>query len=647
MNAWMKSHQRPIILLGLLALGLVTCQKKVSSPEYNSPYDETSSAYVPTPNLNTAPVSNILALSAISGGTFENDYGKPVTAKGVCWSLVVNPVVGGSCTNEGASTTSFSSNLTGLLADTLYYVRAYATNEAGTIYGGQRSFKTLNGRATFEQVQVRGVMAKSAILVVNVTMDGGAPVVRKGFVYSTRPEPTVNDSVLLFTGGADVMEDTLTNLRPSTEYHVRAFVENTMMLTYSASKAFNTSNGIPVISNMEVAGVTSSGATLSARIESDGGDFVVARGFCYSREADPTFLDDCIPVGVGKGDFSTSMTGLERGTAYFVRAYATNSIRTEYGSQLSFVTSSVLPKVNTGLVTEVTSVTATASGEVVSDGGALITARGICYSTTPNPTTDSTCKNAGTGLGAFSASLTGLLSDTIYYFRAFAINAVGTAYGGTVTFRTDLSPVSDVDGNIYQVVKIGSQTWMASNLKTTRYRDGSSIPYVTDNTQWANQNVGARSVYEHNNSNYVKYGNLYNWFAVSDDRGLCPSGWHVPSDAEWGTLSSFLISDVGYKMKSTSGWANSTSGSNENGNGSNESGFTGLPGGYRGLQSDFYHSGLVGLFWSSTGNISQGKASQRELSSNNRKLETYSFDLFVHNIRFGFSVRCLRDLSDP
>ena len=210
-----------------------------------------------------------------------------------------------------------------------------------------------------------------------------------------------------------------------------------------------------------------------------------------------------------------------------------------------------------------------------------------------------------------------------------------------------LSPGSDslvdIDGNVYKTVKIGSQLWMAENLKVTRYRNGEVIPNVTDYGQWENLSTGARCAYNNDDGNVATYGLLYNWYAVNDPRGLAPSGWRVPTDADWKKLEMYLgmskrdandegfrESPVGDKLKATSGW-------DDNGNGNNESGFTALPGGYRVDHGTFDGIGSNGGWWSST-ELSSTHAWYRGLDYNDSDVLRYYFS--KHN---GFSVRCVRD----
>jgi uncharacterized protein (TIGR02145 family) len=298
----------------------------------------------------------------------------------------------------------------------------------------------------------------------------------------------------------------------------------------------------------------------------------------------------------------------------------------------------VLPTVTTTLVSAITASTATSGGNITSDGGASVTARGVCWSTSQNPTTTNSKTTDGTGTSSFTSSLTSLTAGTLYYVRSYATNSVGTAYGTQESFTTSggtAGTVTDADGNVYHTLTIGTQVWMVENLKTTRYNDGTSIPNVTDKTTWKNLTTPGYCWYNNDIANKNIYGGLYNWFTVNTGK-LCPTGWHVPTDAEWTTLITFLGGEslAGGKMKETGTihWQSPNSGAN------NESGFTALPGGYCLFSDgDFYLKSTEGDWWSST-EQSDDYAWLRYMN----KTGTSSPRAYG-NKKFGFSVRCIKD----
>jgi len=211
-----------------------------------------------------------------------------------------------------------------------------------------------------------------------------------------------------------------------------------------------------------------------------------------------------------------------------------------------------------------------------------------------------------------------------------------------VTFSTSASigcsgginTVTDIDGNIYPVIEIGNQCWTKENLKTTKYADGSVIPNVTDSLLWQELTYGAWANYENSAGNDSVYGKLYNWYTVTDPRNICPAGWHVPSDAEWTTLTDFLGGEsfAGGKMKTTTGWQA------PNTVATNESGFSGLPGGNRGPNtSPFVSVGYSGNWWSSSEDDT-GFVWYRYLYYSSGNVSRSS-----SNQLNGFSIRCLRD----
>ncbi len=216
---------------------------------------------------------------------------------------------------------------------------------------------------------------------------------------------------------------------------------------------------------------------------------------------------------------------------------------------------------------------------------------------------------------------------------------------------TDIDNNIDIDGNVYNTVTIGTQVWMVENLKTTKYRNGDLISIITDNSAWANSTTGAQCSYNNNLSNDIKYGKLYNWYAVNDSRKLAPTGWHIPTDAEWTTLTNYLATSPGIStsvakaLAANTDWSSSTDigavGNDLSKN--NSSGFTALSGGFRGMNGPsgvFGWFGNTGVFWTANGlNESWGQAAaSRSISSSSDKVQTGAF--FRSD---GLSVRCIKD----
>ena len=230
----------------------------------------------------------------------------------------------------------------------------------------------------------------------------------------------------------------------------------------------------------------------------------------------------------------------------------------------------------------------------------------------------------------------GTADGTVVYQESHALtsNAQGlvSCVGGNGTYVPG-NGATDIDGNTYTSIIINGQEWMQQNLAVTKYRNGDPIPKGLRKTTWKNTTSGAYAIYNNNAANNTLYGKLYNWYAVNDSRGLCPTGWHVPSDAEWTTLETNLggSSVAGGKMKATTGW-------NSPNTGTNESGFTGLPSGYRNGDGAYNLIGDYGAWWSST-----------EYDSSYawyRSLDYYDSSVGRNDVntkQVGFSVRCVRD----
>jgi uncharacterized protein (TIGR02145 family) len=393
----------------------------------------------------------------------------------------------------------------------------------------------------------------------------------------------------------------------------------------------------PQLTTTDPTNVTRQSVESGGNISTDGGATVSVRGVCWSLNHNPTIADTKTDDGQGSGNFISNLTGLTSSTKYYLRAYATNSAGTAYGNEVIFTTSSPMkPILTTTNILSVTVNSAKSGGIITSDEGASVTARGICWNISGNPTISDNITTDGTGTGTFTSNLSGLASYSRYFVRAYATNSAGTAYGDQFSFNTQ---ETDNDGNSYNTVIIGTQIWIVENLKTTKFNDGTTIPVVSDNVVWNSLTTPGCCWYNNDIVNKPVYGALYNWYTVdpvsNGNKNVCPVGWHIPTDAEWTILTDYLGGEAtaGNYLKEAglSHWLNINAGA------TNGSGFTALPGGGRWAPEGFLYLGSKGDWWSSTQLISLQSNWSREMYTNSAVFRGSS------GTTTGFSIRCIRN----
>ena len=221
-----------------------------------------------------------------------------------------------------------------------------------------------------------------------------------------------------------------------------------------------------------------------------------------------------------------------------------------------------IPLVTTGAISNVTSSSATCEGSIIYKGSDYIIATGLCWSTRPTPTVKNDTSLNGSGTGKFSGSIINLSAGQTYYVRAYATTVNGSYYGNALQITTNadnslpypvLNPnltygsMTDVEGNVYYTISIGTQTWMAENLRVTKYRNAEALPNETDNTKWKALTTGAFCNYNNSTeaNSIAKFGRLYNFYALTDERNLAPAGWHIATEAEWKTLETYIAANLG------------------------------------------------------------------------------------------------------
>lgn len=610
------------------------------------------------PVLTTRAVTDITTTTAVSGGEITNDGGAAIIVKGICWNTSEEPTIENNNSTESSTSAIFSSSLSNLAPGTTYYVRAYATNSAGTGYGESVTFKTMGDKPVAQAKSVSNITINSATLTGSVNPNLLSTAVSFEWGTSINYGNTILAPGSPASGSAssDFSAD-LTGLAPGTTYHFRVKAINGLGTTNSDDMQFTTLGKAPSVTNQNADNITVNASTITGSVNPNHLSTTVtvewgtstSYGSIFSYTQNPLTGDT--PVNI-----TAELTGLSPGTTYHCRISATNALGTSRGNDLIFKTLGDLPSVQTVQSSNLQYTSATIKGSV--NPNYFSTTISIEWGTTTgygNIITASPGILTGKDFVAVSADLTGLVQGTTYHFRITAANELGTTNSADLTFTT-LAPITDIEGNVYNIRTIGTQVWMTENLKTAKYNNGDLIgttsPLTKDISgettpkyQWA---------YEGNEANVETYGRLYTGYAVTDPRKVCPSGWHIPSDDEWTTLTDYLINngygyqgsgdDIGKSIAAKSLWAyNSTPGNVGNDlAGNNSSGFSALPAGYR-SNDDNVEALFVGLnwlcsWWSST-DLTDKLAWQR-LMQNQFSNVTRSY---FGGKRNGISVRCIKD----
>ncbi|MFM2250777.1 MAG: hypothetical protein RLZZ358_1704, partial [Bacteroidota bacterium] len=527
---------------------------------YGEELSFTTTAAATLPSITTVTVTEITATAAKSGGSITADGNSPITARGVVWGTATNPTISLSTkTSNGTGSGAFQSAITGLAANTKYYVRAYATNTTGTGYGNEFSFTTTVDATlpSITTVTVTEITASGAKSGGSITADGNSPITARGVVWATTTGPTIALATKTSNGsGSGAFQSAITGLAANTKYYVRAYATNSTGTGYGNEFSFTTTAQaiVPVVSTSGIGEITAYAAKSGGLVSTGqpAGVAVNVRGVVWSTSTNPTVaLSTKTTDGAGVGLFQSTLTGLTPKTRYYLRAYATSTtgiIGTGYGAEITFKTDS-LPVVQTNdPVIEISATGARSGGAVISDGGSPVTARGIVWSTDLNniSVSLSTKTTNGAGLGSFVGVMTGLAPNTKYYVKAYATNSDGTAYGPSRLFTT--LPANSVVG-------ANSKIWMDRNLGATRVAISSTdAAGYGDLYQWGREEDGHQkrtsattatlsSTDKPTTGNFITvvsgfedWRNPQNanlWQGVTGINNPCPDGFRLPTIAEW------------------------------------------------------------------------------------------------------------------
>ena len=548
---------------------------------------------------------------------------------------------------------------TSLEVDNDYKIKI-SSIEDENLFDESNNFTITGLSPTIVTQNASSVTGTSATLNGTVNANGEEATVSFEWGETTTYGNTVNavpprvDGTVVTAVSADI-----NGLSNGTTYHFRLLAENQDESSLGNDISFTT-HSLASITTNAITEITSSSATSGGYVSSDGGSPVTDRGVCWGTSENPTVVDYSISSGMGIGTFASGLTGLSDNTFYYVRAYATNSVGTAYGNQQSFTTEAPFIEITAPLGTSSWQVGTSHSiewNDNISENVKIELFIGSTYLQDIETNIINT--------GSYSWLIPILAQSDLYKIKISSVDN-GSIYDESEEF-TIIAPsgstgtVTDYDDNTYDAIKIGSQWWMAENLKVTHYPYGDEITWVTGDANWAALSEGdiAYCYYNDNESGEAEtYGALYTWAAAMDGaastdvnpsgiQGICPAGWHLPSDDEWKELEVYLGmsqsaadninwrgTDQGGRLKEsgTLHWDDPNTGAN------NLSGFTGLPGGFRPDDTGISVQIRTGGLWWSTTQYDGTTAWYRHLQH-----ERETVGRWRNNKSRGFSVRCIKN----
>lgn len=506
--------------------------------------------------------------------------------------------------------------------------------------------------ATIFTNEVTNITQTTAKSGGNITNDGNGEITSRGVVWGKTTNPTTEENLGLIMNVPDIGQYTseITGLTRNTTYYVRAYATNRAGVAYGNELQFITEGEPAAIATAAISNITATSASGGGNITDDGGAEITDRGIVWDTSENPTIEYNVgfTSNGEGTGSFTSELSNLDPDTEYFIRAYSISNLGINYGNQVNFKTYDGTILVTTNDVNHITFTTAQCGGNIIFDGGSTITVKGVVWSTSEEPTIEENIgmTSDGMGSGSFTSNITGINPETNYYIRSYAINDFGVSYGNELSFTT-MGTIVDIENNEYKTTTIGNQIWLAENLRTTKYNDGTLIPTGHNNSEWMNLTTGAFDIFPHSEIDGLDtdtevleaYGAIYNWYAV-ENGNLCPTGWRVPSIEDWENLTTFVGGKyiAGSKLKSTrTSPIEHPRWDSPNECETDEYNFSLLPSGIRSVDGNYYDIGGFGYWWSTTTGISEawGMNLRWDSSIFGRYSQTGSKCL-------GLSVRCIK-----
>ena len=493
-----------------------------------------------------------------------------------------------------------------------------------------------------EEININSAIALGEI------MDIGEGIIEHGHCWDIDSKPNLETgarTTLGRKGDKGVFQSNLENLEAETNYYYRAYASDGNNIVYGEILSFRTTDKtVPVVTTGLIRSITTSVATIEGEVISlgDGVNSLIQHGHCWSMSNPPVYSGEKTELGPlsSPGIFSSTITGLSDSTTYYVRAYAANEKGIVYGSTVPLTTYSSLVVFTNQIDMTSKEDTVLAYGSIVYFGynESSVSQHGHCWATHADPTPDDNKSELGynDSGGLFFSTITGLIPDIEYFIRSYAINSNGISYGeNKYMYKVDFdSTMTDPrDGQVYKTVIIGTQTWMAENLNY-----GTRINGVLNQTD---NGVTEKYCYDDNPLNCEQYGGLYQWdeamqyVTTEGTQGVCPDGWHIPTDNEWITLELYLGMSPSQIAIGT-GYRGTDEGTQLKVNGN--TGFNALPSGDRyHVDGNFYHIGEIGYLYCSTPHPSAG------IFIRAFNIDEAGIYRGGHDPNKGYSIRCIED----
>lgn len=496
----------------------------------------------PLPNMAISGPLGLTHNQAIVTGNIVSGNGDSVSISGICWNTQPNPTMDQYKKENLTASRQFTDTITGLESATVYYFRAYGINMGGVGYSQTLTFTTSNFiKPEALTDSANHILDNEATCYGNIVSEGEGPIISCGICYSLNPEPGLRDSMVTTIPAVGHFLLKLTGLSNNSTYYYRAFAKNEGGTGFGVIKSFQTKSPmvIPSVGIFNAEAVNYATTRVGGVIYGDGGG-ISEYGICYSEtNYYPDINDDIV---LAEGNYSLNqgfyvlIDYLRPSTHYNFRTFARNSAGTAYSQVEGYTTpAGGFPTVSSIGTSKILATSALIVGKeeplMYHVPGVIY---GVCWNTTGNPSlSDHIVDTISTSLKYFECKINGLQASTTYYVKPFAKNANGTGYGDEISFTTKSVDeiVTDFDGNEYATVSIGNQVWLRDNLRSAHYSDGTPVPEY----QIYGNKEGLEQIYGYLYSQADATRNT----ATEMAQGVCPSGYHLPSNDEWETLIQF------------------------------------------------------------------------------------------------------------